>query len=143
MNQPSKLIRGKCYCGKIQFTLATPTKMFSHCHCESCRRSHGAAFVSWTSVLNEQFDITEGRDWLNGYESSPGIVWQFCRHCGSPLFQTTRHSPTITYVVAAALLDPLDRLADGHFSYEERVNWLEIADTLPKYVAKTSDVINS
>lgn len=135
------MIRGKCHCGRIEFELRPPTKMCSHCHCESCRRTHGAAFVTWTSVDENDFMLRKGEDHLAHYESSPGIDWQFCRHCGSPMFQTTRHSPGIVYVVVAALVDPLDRAPDAHVSFEEKVPWLTVGDTLPKYREKTSDLL--
>jgi hypothetical protein len=136
-------VKGRCYCGGIKYEITPPTKMFSHCHCESCRRSHGAAFVSWTSVANEQFKITSGAELISNYESSPGIIWQFCKICGASIFQKTRHSPDITYVVAASLIDSIDREAEGHMSFEEKVPWLEISDDLPKHREKTSDLIGS
>jgi len=134
-------IRGRCYCAVIQFELTPPTKIFSHCHCESCRRSHGSAFVSWTSVNEKQFLITAGKELVKSYESSPDIFWQFCTHCGSSIFQTTRHAPGTVYITAAALLDPLDRQPDSHVSFEEKVPWLEIHDTLPKYAEKSSSLV--
>lgn len=82
-----------------------------------------------------------GVELVAGFESSPGVVWKFCRHCGSPLFQTTEKTPAITYVTAASLIDPMDRPPEGHFSFEERVSWLDVADDLPKYRAKTSDLL--
>jgi len=134
-------IRGRCFCGEITFALTPPTESFTHCHCESCRRSHGAAFVSWTSVGGERFRCEDLGGNLRGYESSPDIIWQFCGRCGAPLFQTTHYSPGIVYIVAAALIDPLDRPAESHVSWEERVHWLEVQDALPKRREKTSDRI--
>ena len=135
-------IRGRCFCGDISFALRSPTETFTHCHCESCRRSHGAAFVSWTSVRSERFRYDAPHGQLRSYESSPDIVWQFCGRCGSPLFQTTRHSPGIVYIAVAALMDPLDRPAQAHVSWEERVDWLQLDDGLPKVREKTSDRID-
>lgn len=140
---PPLKISGQCYCGGIRFEIVPPTLMFSHCHCESCRRSHGAAFVSWTSVVDKQFEIVAGSHLLACYESTPGIVWQFCQKCGSSMFQTTRHSPGITYVVASVLNGPLDRAPEGHMSFEEKVPWLDVADQLPKFKEKTSDILGT
>ena len=134
-------MRGHCFCQKIQYEITPPTRMFSHCHCESCRRSHGAAFVSWTSVPNEQFQLISGAEEISEYQSSPGIVWKFCKNCGTSILQTTRHSPGITYVVAASLVDAMDRDPEGHMSFEEKVSWLDVEDDLPKFNEKTSDLI--
>ena len=133
------MIRGKCFCGDIQFSLEPPTDMCSHCHCESCRRSHGSAFVTWTSVPDKQFHIKSGKDLLSKYESSKDVFWMFCSKCGSPLFQATKDSPNRVYVSVASLIDPLDRSPSSHVSYEEKLPWIEINDGLPCYREKASE----
>lgn len=135
----TKLIRGHCFCRAIQFELTRPTEMCSHCHCESCRRSHGAAFVTWTSVPDGQFQFVKGEERLKKYESSENIFWMFCGDCGTPLFQTTRHSPGRIYVTVASLTAPLDRAPDSHVSFEEKVDWITVNDDLPCYREKASD----
>lgn len=138
----SKIIRGHCHCKQVQFEITPPTDFCSHCHCESCRRTHGAAFVTWTSVPKAQLKITSGEKLLKHYESSPNIFWTSCSHCFSPLFQSTPASPGRTYITIASLLDPLDRKPDSHVSYEEHVDWFQVNDSLPQYKAKASDRLN-
>lgn len=140
---PIPPIEGHCFCQKIRFKLFPPTDFCSHCHCESCRRSHGSAFVTWTSVPNDQLEITLGKDLIKSYESSPGIEWLSCQNCATPLFQTTRYSPGRTYVGVANLSSPLDREPDSHVSFEEHVPWLKINDGLPQYKEKASDRLES
>ena len=140
MNSPKK--SGHCFCRGVAFEIETPFKMFSHCHCESCRKSHGAAFVSWTSVDNKNFQLISGKDLLNDYESSPGIKWIFCSRCGSSIFQTTRHSPGVIYVVAASLDEAPNSEPEGHMSFEEKVEWLDVLDDIPKFKMKTSDIVS-
>ncbi len=135
------LIRGQCHCKKIKFEITPPTEFCSHCHCETCRKTHGAAFVTWTSVQNAQLKILEREDLLMKYESSPNIYWMNCSHCGSPLFQTTYRSPGRTYIAVASLIDKLDREPDSHVSFEEHVDWIKINDELPTFKAKASDII--
>ena len=136
--QNKKEISGRCHCHKISFTIEIPTEFCSHCHCESCRRIHGAAFVTWTSVPDEQLQI-RGDSFLKEYESSPGVIWTRCDSCGSPLFQTTRHSPGRTYVAVSSLIEPLDRAPESHVSIEEKVQWVSVNDGLPQHRAKASD----
>ncbi|MGZ3775580.1 MAG: GFA family protein [Pseudobdellovibrionaceae bacterium] len=40
-------VTGHCYCKKISFEIQFPTEFISHCHCESCRTSHGYPFLTW------------------------------------------------------------------------------------------------
>lgn len=132
---------GHCYCQKIQFEAAPPFLMCSHCHCESCRRTHGAAFVTWTAVLNENFRIKKGQDKIKSFESSPGIHWMFCKDCGSPLFQKTKHSPEKTYISVVHFEEEIPVLPDSHVSFEEKVSWFHPHDDLPKHQEKSSDLI--
>lgn len=133
------MITGRCHCGKIKYQFETPSEFCSHCHCESCRRTHGSAFVTWTSVSDDKLKIFEGKEFLKSYESSPQIVWYNCGHCFSPLFQKTRHSPGRTYITVASLNEALDRLPECHVSIEEKVDWLIVGDGLPQYREKASD----
>ncbi|MGH1467409.1 MAG: GFA family protein [Bdellovibrionales bacterium] len=132
-------IKGSCHCKKVLFELTPPTELCSHCHCKSCRKTHGAAFVTWTSVPDKNLTITTGEDLLHKYKSNPGVVWMNCKHCSSPLFQTTSQSPGRTYITVASLDGKLDREPDSHVSFEEHVNWVAINDKLPKHKAKASD----
>jgi len=139
-------IRGKCYCGAVQFTLIGPTDFCGHCHCESCRRSHAAAFVTWTSVPADRFSFARGEANVTWYRSSESILWGFCRTCGSSgLYRADREghpeSPKLDrmYVAVGALIDPLDREPEAHVSYEERVAWFQPHDGLPKHRGKTDE----
>lgn len=135
-------IKGQCHCKQVKFEIAPPTEFCSHCHCESCRKTHGAAFVTWTSVPNKQLKIAAGKGLIKEYESSPNIKWMSCGHCFSPLFQTTHTSPGRTYIVVASLVDPLDREPGSHVSYEEHVPWIKVNDGLPQYKEKASEKLN-
>ncbi len=139
-------IRGRCLCGAVRLQLLSPTLFCSHCHCESCRRAHAAAFVTWTGVPEERFSLLRGQDMLTRFQSSPGAFRCFCRACGSVLFTyyTAQHADfgdaagTI-YVPVAVLNDPLDRAPASHVSFEERVPWFPFHDELPRYRAKSDE----
>jgi hypothetical protein len=57
-----------------------------HCHCSTCRKSHGAAFATWTSVKPDQFRWTSSVELVEGYESSPGRRGAFARSAAPRLF---------------------------------------------------------
>ena len=78
--------RGRCMCGRVRFVARFPSRFVAHCHCESCRRAHGAAFVTWVGFMAPQVSVTAGADDLAVYESSPGTFRKFCRVCGTKLF---------------------------------------------------------
>ena len=139
-------IRGRCLCGAVRVTLEPPTLFASHCHCESCRRAHAAAFVTWTGVPRERFALVQGEDRVTRYPSSPGAFRCFCSVCGSVMFTyyTPEHADFsaaagTVYVPVAVLEGPLDRAPDSHVSMEEAAPWFAFHDDLPRYHAKTDE----
>jgi len=134
-------VRGRCYCGSVRFELIFPTEFCSHCHCEDCRRSHGAPFVTWTGLPSKQFKLLEGDGKLKKYESHPGVRWGFCTDCGTSLLCEYDVTPDKIYATVANLDGPLDRSPDSHVSFEEHPRWMQGSDSLPKYRGKTEERI--
>lgn len=94
-------LQGKCRCGKLSFrlTVAAPVRL-SRCHCQLCRRAHGAPWA--TSVLPEPSRATSSgridqvREQLRqqGLRQAPpwycegrglSVLRSFCEDCGSTL----------------------------------------------------------
>lgn len=134
-------VRGHCYCNKIQFELLFPTEFCCHCHCEDCRQTHGAPLVTWTGLPKAQFRFLSGEPCIKKFKSHPGVFWWFCSECGTSLFADYAEAPEKIYVTVANLAGELDRTPDGHVSYEEHVPWLSFSDSLPKYRAKTKELV--
>jgi hypothetical protein len=118
------LARGRCHCGRVRVVAQFPSRFVAHCHCESCRRAHGAAFVTWAGFGTPQVRVVEGADDLAVHESSPGTRRSFCRRCGTKLFFESTRWAGETHVTLAAFDDPVDRAPAGHAFYEEHVAWL-------------------
>ena len=115
---------GRCMCGRVRFAARFPSRFCCHCHCESCRRSHSAAFVTWIGFRSEQVDVTAGVGDLQWYESSPGTRRSFCGVCGTKLFFESGRWAGETHVALAAFDDPVDRAPQGHVFHDERVAWM-------------------
>ena len=116
--------RGGCHCGAVRFVARFPSRFVAHCHCESCRRAHGAAFVTWAGFPSSQVEVVAGRDSLATHASSPGVVRSFCSECGTKLFFSSDRWPGETHVVLAAFDEPLDRAPSGHAFWNEHASWL-------------------
>ncbi|MGZ3689760.1 MAG: GFA family protein [Bdellovibrionota bacterium] len=127
-------VSGRCYCGDLKFEIRFPTRYCGHCHCEDCRRSHSAAFVTWASVPETQFALLGGL--VSWFESHPGVRWGFCGRCGSSLFYQNEELPNRIDVTVAALDGPLDIAPSEHVSFEEKVDWLIVGDHLPRLRGK-------
>ena len=126
MNQPTAAneARGRCMCGRVRFVARFPSRFCAHCHCESCRRSHSAGFVTWVGFLSPQVQVESGADDLVAYDSSPGTKRSFCRVCGTKLFFESTRWAGETHVALAAFDDPVDRAPEGDAFVEEHVSWI-------------------
>lgn len=77
-------MRGGCICGAVRFE-ATPQAREAHaCHCETCRRWTGSAFVG-VAVLPDDIRF-EGAENIAVYTSSEWAERGFCKRCGTTLF---------------------------------------------------------
>jgi hypothetical protein len=116
--------RGTCHCGRVRFIARFPSRFCSHCHCDSCRRSHSAAFVTWIGFKSDQVSVEAGADNLVAYESSPGTQRSFCRVCGTKLFFASERWAGETHIPLAVITTPVDRQPTEHFCFEEHVAWI-------------------
>jgi len=128
----SDVAHGRCHCGRVRFVAAMPTRFVAHCHCESCRRAHGAAFVTWAGFPSSQVRVTEGAEDLVAHQSSPQTYRRFCGKCGTKLFFESARWAGEMHVVLAAFDEPVDRAPSGHAFYEEHVSWLPPLADPPK-----------
>jgi hypothetical protein len=125
-------VAGSCHCGAVKFTLRFPTKFFAHCHCDDCRRAHGAPVVSWVGIPEDQFVIEQGTDDLVRYDSSAAAWRQFCRHCGTTLTFAGDRWPGEIHIAAANLEGPVDREPQAHVYFDRSPDWFEVGDELPR-----------
>ena len=128
---PVKL-SGGCQCGAVRFALDGQPYWVAHCHCSLCRRAHGAAFVTWFGVPDEQFRFTEGEDRVCWYASTPEARRGFCRHCGSTLFFSSERWAGETHIALAQMDGPIDREPAVHVFYDTHVEWVRLGDDLKK-----------
>ena len=126
-------ISGGCLCGAIRYEAAGIPYNLTHCHCEDCRRSSGAAFVTWASFRRSEFRFTIG--------TPRGIRWAsrqrlFCPTCGTPLMfigaenieEVDEVDITVCTFDHPEVVKPSD-----HTWISDRLSWIQRADGLPGY----------
>jgi hypothetical protein len=105
----------------------------THCHCADCRRSSGAAFVTWASFRRTEFRITQGEPRVIPWA---GRLRSFCAACGTLLtFMTAPAGDEIDVTVCTFDQPDLISPAD-HIWVEDRLPWIRLADGLPVYQQK-------
>ena len=122
---------GGCCCGAVRYRIEGAPGRTTNCHCEHCRRTSGAPFLTWIEVEPSQFTIVAGVP--SRYESRAQVVRQFCAGCGTQLTYQHADEPDALDVTACSL-DRLERVApEDHVWCDRRVPWIVLADDLPRY----------
>jgi hypothetical protein len=130
------MLLGGCFCGAIRYAADGKTFYETNCHCTICRRTTGAPFVAWFTVLRTQFRFTQGEP--TAFESSPGCSRSFCSGCGSQLTFLTGSAPDEIDVTIATLDSPEALRPRDHIFTSSQLPWIELADSLPRYPRRRS-----
>ena len=122
---------GHCFCGQVQFELAGEPAFACHCHCESCRRAAGAAFVTWVTFGLDGFALTSGA--IAEYQSSPGVRRGHCAACGTTITYAQDKRPEEIDIAVSTLDATTGIEPEAHIWVEDKAPWLVISDDLPQY----------
>ncbi len=129
---------GGCLCGAVRYGIVGPINSVSHCHCNSCRRSAGAAFVTWLTVERERFAWTGAKP--KQFASSPGVIREFCGDCGTDLTYANEKTAANTIDITLGSLDcAAGHPADRHVWTADRLEWLHLDEQLPAWPEWTHD----
>ena len=122
---------GGCLCGAVHYRAKADPIRAVNCHCGTCRRSSGAAFMTFVHFPASAFAWTSGEP--KRYRSSGEAERGFCPVCGSTL---SMHEAVLADRVQVSL-GSLDRPAlvrpHDHVWTKSQLPWLEVVDDLPRY----------
>ena len=130
------MITGGCFCGEIRYEAGRAFDE-TNCHCSICRRTTAAPFVAWFTVKRAEFRMTHGTP--TRFNSTATAVRSFCSLCGTQITFENAAAPdeidvTTCSLDAPELVPPVD-----HTFVSSRLEWVRLADELPKYNGKRID----
>jgi len=126
-----KLLTGSCSCGQVQFEVKLPAKFVAHCHCNNCRRAHGAGFVTWAGFLDQHFNLTAGKESLSEYVTETKATRGFCGKCGTPMFFSSPRWAGEIHVAVAVIDGDLEQLPTVCVYADRAPNWCLPYSDLP------------
>ncbi len=127
------VLRGQCLCEKVVYEISGKLGPIYNCHCSKCRRFHGAAFRTRTSIERTQLTWIKGEDNLTDYASSDNVTKSFCKTCGSPILSYYKNTPDVLGIPLGGLEGELERVPEAHIFTASKANWYKITDDLPQY----------
>lgn len=130
--QPNVIIAGGCLCGAVRYEASAQPYNITHCHCSDCRRSSGAAFVTWASFPRSSFRFT------NPMVTAREVAWagrlrSFCPRCGTPLTFLAGADAAEVDVTVCSFDDPCAVTPADHTWTNDQLPWIRLADLLPAY----------
>jgi hypothetical protein len=131
---------GGCLCGAVRYRASADPIRAVNCHCGVCRRTSGAAFMTFVHFPASAFAWTGAQP--TRYRSSDDAERGFCAVCGSTL---SMHEAVLADRVQVSLgsLDRPDLVRpDDHVWTKSQLPWLEVVDDLPRF-ATVSEAVPS
>ena len=126
---------GRCLCGVVRYELGSELGPLVNCHCQYCRRAHGAAFTTVSWVPSAALRFTSGEEAVREYRTEGVGLRYFCERCGTRLFNRPLSSAKFSALVIASLDEEPERGPAMHINLESKAGWYEILDDLPQYEA--------
>lgn len=100
------VLHGGCLCRSVRYTVESPPKSVSLCHCRSCRKQSGSdRAMNWIVPLDTLVIEGELSTFLDQGDSGKPVVRQFCGRCGSPIRTLTELMPGLAVLKAGTLDD--------------------------------------
>jgi hypothetical protein len=126
---------GGCACGAIRYRLASEP-LFTHCcHCLSCQRQTGSAFVINLLIERDRVELLAGAPQAVHVPRDDGGVQQIFR---CPTCQVAVYSqytaPDVLFVRAGTLDRPWEVTPDVHIYTRSRVPWIALPEATPAFV---------
>jgi hypothetical protein len=131
---------GGCLCGAIRYRATAAPLRALLCHCETCRRVSGSAFLGFVHFPKAEF-AWQSREPAR-YRSSAYAERGFCPDCGSTLSMHEEVLDDRVQVTLGSLDRPQDVRPDDHVWTRSQLPWLEVADALPRF-RRSSDAVPS
>jgi hypothetical protein len=116
-------MKGSCLCGTVSYEVDRFAGAFGHCHCNTCRKAHAAAFATTARAERAHFRWLAGEHARGAFESSPGKLRHFCTKCGSHLMAEWVAQPQVIVRVATLDEDPGLRPV-AHIWMSDAAPWL-------------------
>ena len=121
----SRILSGKCLCGRVKFSVTENFKDFYQCHCKQCQQLTGSAFASNILTTPDNIKWLCDQDQLTNYaHPSRDFSKSFCKTCGSavPFINKTK---TSLIVPAGSLNELPDIQPQANIFTSEEACWLK------------------
>jgi hypothetical protein len=125
------MLTGGCFCKFVRYRIDATPFHEANCHCTICRRTSGAAYVTWFSVPVRAFTLMAGEP--SSFSSSDHGTRTFCPRCGTPLTFSSRKSGDEIDVTTGSLDEPAKVPPKIDIYVSSKLPWVVLDEDLPSF----------
>lgn len=121
---------GGCACGAVRYRMNREPMFIHCCHCTSCQRETGSAFVINALVESDEVETLEGapRPISTPSESGRGQqIWR-CPECETALWSNYGVADRIRFVRVGTLDEPAGLEPDIHIYTRSKLPWVQLPE---------------
>ena len=124
-------MEGGCACGAVRYRLSTEPLFIHCCHCLSCQRQTGSAFVINLLIERDRVEVTGETVTVDVARDSGGTQKIYrCPSCMTAVFSEYTY-PEIWFVRGGTLDEPRGVEPDVHIFTRSKVPWVTLPADVP------------
>ena len=125
----STVLKGGCFCGQLAYTSTELPSDVDNCHCVTCRKHHGSAFVTFGNFKEKKLTWTSKSSLVEVRDSSVAIRYR-CGACGTFIAMKYHCEPddigiTMSSIDEQSLKLPLPK-PKGNIFVGQKASWYDI-----------------
>lgn len=115
--------KGSCLCGEVKYEVEIyPDKIFN-CHCQYCRKAHGAAYATMALANGNSLKIIDPNQKLTEHKNALGGFRAFCAACGSRLMNYGPDKTQYLSISLATIDSDVSFKPVAHCNTESKATW--------------------
>jgi len=127
-------LEGGCSCGAVRYRLLSSPLFVHCCHCRSCQRQTGSAFVINLLIETDRVEILAGEPRPVDVPRDDGSTQRIfrCPSCQVAVFSQYGR-PEVHFVRGGTLDDPSAVTPDVHIFTRSKLGWVTLPESVPAF----------
>ena len=125
-------LKGRCFCGAVEFEVSGEPAAVGYCHCEDCTTWAASPINSFSLYPLGSVTVTKGEDNIGMFSKTANSERKFCKTCGGHLFSDhPPMGPAGLVDVYANVVPDMKHTPTLHVFYGNKS--ISVKDGLPKF----------
>ncbi|WP_206483936.1 GFA family protein [Thalassotalea sp. G2M2-11] len=135
------MVKGSCLCGAIEYQVALIEDKIFNCHCQFCRKAHGADYVTLALADNQSLNLKDEGNHLTEHINAIGGYRAFCGKCGTRLMNYAPDKNLYLSVTLSTIDSPINLHPAANVNTESKASWCELSDNIPNFKSLPDGII--